>query len=310
MANTKTSIEWTDATWSPITGCTKVSPGCAHCYIVRTMPFRINHRKFERVGNEMATGVILHPERLEQPLKWRKPQRIFVNSLSDLFHEDVPDEFIDRVFAVMAVAKQHTFQILTKRPERMVKWFAYSQAFRTRADRVSEALADWYGLDHEAYDPTSTWPLHNVHLYVSVENQYWADRRIPLLQQTPAAVRGVSYEPALKGVDLGPWLERMLYSCDNYRGEPECCAACGGTGNVVEESLDHVIIGGESGPRARPFDIEWARKTVEQCKAAGVAVFVKQMGSVWTKAHGIKLDPKGGNMQHWPEDLRIRQSPE
>ncbi|KKN78113.1 hypothetical protein LCGC14_0353400 [marine sediment metagenome] len=292
-----TKIEWTDKTWNPTTGCTKVGPGCANCFIVRTPPFYYNRRKFERVGTEMTTGVILHPERLEHPLKWRKPQRIFVNSLSDLFHEDVPDEFIDQVFAVMALAPQHTFQILTKRPERMVQWFAYSQAFRTRADRVSEALADWYGLDHEAYDPTSIWPFSNVHLYVSVENQYWADKRLPFLMQTPAAVRGVSYEPALKRVELSDYLDAGYES-----GGPQ--------GWIPQPSLDHIIIGGESGPRARPFDIEWARSTVAQCKVAGVAVFVKQMGSVWAKENGIKNDPKGGNMQHWPEDLRIRQSPE
>ncbi len=287
MANTRTAIEWADATWSPITGCSKVSPGCANCYITRTMPFRVNRRKFERVGNEMTTGVILHPERLIQPLKWREPKRIFVNSMSDLFHEEITSSFIDSVFAIMALASRHTFQILTKRPERMVEWFNSRQNLHSNM----EAIMSDYGHSIKAWDGSYQWPLPNVHLYVSVENQYWADKRIPLLLQTPATVRGVSYEPALKGVDFRNWF----------------CGFPGDSGHLHLPSINHIIMGGESGPKARPMDIKWVCSTIDQCKMAGVPVFIKQMGSVWAKEHGS--NSKGGDMEAWPEDIRIREFP-
>ncbi len=313
MANTRTTIEWTDATWSPITGCTKVSPGCANCYIVRTMPFRVKGRKFQHVGNEMTTGVILHPERLEQPLKWRKPQRIFVNSMSDLFHESITSSFIDSVFAIMALASRHTFQILTKRPERMVEWFNSRQNLHSNM----EAIMNDYGHSIKAWDGSYSWPLPNVHLYVSVENQYWADRRIPLLLQTPAAVRGISYEPALKKVDFRKWLScwcpchlvqpTAQDEATGMKGWDVPCSMCGKLYDQnIRQGLDHIIIGGESGPKARPMEIEWVRSTIEQCKAADVPVFIKQMGSVWAKEHGSKS--KGGDMDFWPEDLRIQEN--
>ncbi len=239
-----TSIEWTEKTWNPVTGCSKVSPGCANCYaegvanrfwakqyrpmlsdgsgktidVVSTS----HHEKMLAEGTARPrrfTDVMTHEDRLVEPLRWRKPARIFVNSMSDLFHEDVPDAFIDRVFAVIALAPQHTFQILTKRPERMR---AYLDLFALVDDRVEQA-ADWIreSIGVEApngYAVSSrfkraadalgrfAWPLPNVWLGVSVENQHFADERIPLLLQTPTAVRFVSCEPLLGPVDISRWM--------------------------------------------------------------------------------------------------------
>ena len=212
----KSGIEWTDATWNPVTGCTKVSPGCAHCY-AEAITLR-----FRRGGPFLPgkTTIKLHPDRLNLPLSWKRPRRIFVNSMSDLFHEEVPIEFIHQVFEVMARASRHTFQILTKRHERL------------------QILAN--ELD---------WP-DNVWVGVSVENQYWADRRIPPLLTVPAAVRFLSVEPLLKLMTLRPYLK----------------------------DLQWVIVGGESGPRARPVQFDWIRDLCSQCQETRVPFFLKQLG--------------------------------
>ena len=257
-----TKIEWTDATWNPVTGCSKVSPGCAHCYAEA-----VTQRYAGRPGwpadfkpwtpDNAAANVVLHPERLDAPLHWRKPRRVFVNSMSDLFHEQVPDEFIDRVFAVMALCEQHTFQILTKRPERMLAfcsreahWWGNKAGIARRAD---------YGK-----------PLPNVHLGVSAENQHWADERIPLLLQTPAAVHFISAEPLLGDLNIEPWIPVNAHS--TYR------AARGAVKYASLPSLDWVIVGGESGAGHRPMDLAWVRSLRDQCRAAGVAYFGKQAG--------------------------------
>ena len=167
----KTAIEWTDATWNPVTGCTKISPGCAHCY-AETITLR-----FKRGGPFLPgkTTIKLHPDRLDQPTRWRSPRRVFVNSMSDLFHEEVEFKFIDAVFEVMRSNDKHTYQILTKRPEQMLKY--------------AESTGG------------EVWPDH-IWAGVSVENQYWADRRVPLLRQVPCAIRFLSCEPLLKPVKL------------------------------------------------------------------------------------------------------------
>ena len=195
-----TAIEWTDVTWNPVTGCTKVSPGCAHCYAKA-----IAHRFWK---DRPFTGVRCHEGRLVQPLRWRKPRRVFVNSMSDLFHEAVPDAFIDQVFAVMACCPMHTFQVLTKRPERMR---AYSTDYATFG-RVLALSAEWTdGIDGVSHtvnhvdDGLPLFRLPNVWLGVSVENQATANERIPLLVETPATMRFVSCEPLLEPVDL-TWL--------------------------------------------------------------------------------------------------------
>ena len=255
-------IEWTDATWNAVTGCTRVSEGCRNCYIERTPAFRIAGRKFEHG----TTGVQLHPDRLDQPLKWKKPRRIFVNSLSDLFHEDVPDEFILECLTVMAIAKHHTFQVLTKRPERMrsllSKWSA------------EDIYLYWHSFSGEPREVHS-WPLHNVWLGVSIESQATADERIPLLLQTPAAVRFVSAEPLLGPVDLT--------RIDGAALDPEAKgihlnALTGGCETETPWHLNWVIAGGESGPGARPMHQDWARSIRDQCQAAGVPFFFKQWG--------------------------------
>jgi protein gp37 len=250
-------IEWTDATWNPVTGCAKVSPGCDHCY---AETFANRWRGIPGHHFENGFDVQLRPERLDQPLRWKRPRRVFVNSMSDLFHKDVPDSFIAEAFSVMARAQQHTFQLLTKRHARM-KALLSRPSFR-------DNLAHW----------GAPWPLPNVWLGVSAEDQHWANLRIPGLLHTPAAIRFVSAEPLLGPVDL--------------------------TGMCA---IDWLIIGGESGPGARPMDLEWARSLVWQCQAGELPVHVKQLGSVLGRQLGA--GPKGGDWDRWPEDLRVREFP-
>lgn len=252
------TISWTDATWSPVTGCTKVSDGCTHCYIDRTPPFRMQHRKFNGTEPGATTGVKLHSERLHIPLKWRKPKRIFVCSLADLFQDEVPDQFIAEVFAVMALAQQHTFQCLTKRHARLRSLLNSDEfkhqvgaAMATRAVRAD---------DPQSRRPIVAWPLRNVWVGVSVENQKWADIRIPALRGTPAAVRFLSAEPL-----LGP------------------------LGDVDLTGIGWVICGGESGPGARPMHPHWARELRDQCTAAGVAYHFKQWGE-WCHSEQMPED--------------------
>jgi len=252
-------IEWTDATWNPVTGCTKVSPGCDNCYAERIV------ERFK--GKGAFAQVTLNEERLAAPLKWRKPRRVFVNSMSDLFHDDVPDDYIARVFAVMAATPQHTYQILTKRHARM-RSLLNSPAFNIALDlRLSESIG------RKAAERVE-WPLPNVWLGVSVEDQKWADIRIPALLETPAAVRFLSCEPLLGPVTLWDSL-----ACDHPRHP---CTEVG-----CWRAIDWVIVGGESGPGARPMHPDWARSLRDQCAAAGTAFFFKQWGT-WAPAdvHG------------------------
>lgn len=292
--SSKTEIAWTDATWNPTSGCTRVSEGCRHCYIDRTPPFRMNGRKFVHG----TTGVQLHPDRLDQPLKWKKPRRIFVNSLSDLFHEDVPDRFIDQVMRAMANTKRHVYQVLTKRPERMLD---YLSGWWKRCYQDSET---------GEYIPVN--PCQHIWFGVSVESQETADERIPLLLQTPAAVRFVSAEPLLGPVDLEVGLEAF------HSHDPML--------NRNPSPISWVIVGGESGPGARPCDVAWIRAIKEQCQSAGVPVFVKQLGSkpfsepdriIHRKStqklsngfYRFLTDRKGGDWSEWPEDLMVREFP-
>jgi protein gp37 len=222
------AIHWTDATWNPVTGCSRVSPGCEHCY-AEALSLRYGWSRLPWTAPHAAENVVLHPERLGLPLRWRQPRRVFVNSMSDLFHERVPEAFIEEVFRVMAAAGWHTFQVLTKRPARMHAVVA--------SDTFASAVGGAHG-----------WPLPNVWLGTSVEDQRRADERVPLLARTPAAVRFLSCEPLLGPLDLAPWLDRLGW----------------------------VIVGGESGPRHRPMDPDWARALRDQCAAAGVPFFFKQ----------------------------------
>jgi len=244
----RTAIEWTDSTWNPVTGCTQVSPGCDHCYALR---FAERFRGVPGHPFEHGFDLRLRPERLTQPLRWRKPRRVFVNSMSDLFHADVPDEFIAQVFAVMAASPRHTFQVLTKRPQRMRRWLSHPAA----QARVWEA-ARQLGL---AVDGAS-WPLPNVWLGTSIENNNYA-WRADFLRRTPAAVRFISAEPL-----LGP-LDRLDLT-----------------------GIHWLITGGESGPGHRPCDPAWVRDLRDRCVAAGVAFFFKQWGGTRPTSGGRLLD--------------------
>jgi protein gp37 len=271
-------IQWTDATWNPVTGCTKVSEGCRHCYIERTPPFRTHGRHFTgpRGPGEpgATTGVQLHPERLGWPLRWRRARRIFVNSLSDLYHPAVTDDVIASVFAVMHEADRHVFQVLTKRPARQA-------ALPGSPQFHGKVAAHVMGWRQRPDGPLVRWPVANVWVGTSVEDQRAAGLRVPRLLATPAAVRFLSCEPLLGPIDLTP--------------------------TIAAGRLDWLIVGGESGPGARPMQLEWARDLIAQCRAAGVAVFVKQLGAVWARRHDA--DPKGGDWDRWPQDLRVRHYP-
>lgn len=262
------TIEWTQATWNPITGCTEVSPGCDHCY---AKTFAERFRGTPGHYFERGFDVQLRPDKLDQPLRWRRPRRIFVNSMSDLFHDSVPDAYIARVFAVMALAPQHTFQLLTKRHGRMRSVLDDDQFVR----KVWNECDDIVAREHQA--GFTDWPLPNVWLGVSAENQQWADIRIPALLDTPAAVRFVSAEPLLGPSDMSRFLRPNRCSqCSGDWSSP----ACGPTHAVltVDRGLHLVIVGGESGRGARPMHPDWARGLRDQCQAAGVAFFLKQWG--------------------------------
>ncbi len=256
----KTGIEWTDATWNPVTGCSKVSQGCKNCYALRDWPRMSANPKTVYYGRKF-TDVMCHPERLDQPFRWAKPSMIFVNSMSDLFHPDVPFDFIADVFGVIAEADWHIFQVLTKRPERMLEFFAL------------------HG-NHAA--PKNAW------LGVSIEDQKTANERIPLLLTTPTVVRWVSAEPLIEPVDLTKIRvdeNAILFPlageihCDG-RNEP---APINGGG------IGWVVVGGESGQTARQMHPDWVRSLRDQCAAAGVPFLFKQWGE-WAPVGPIYSD--------------------
>ena len=299
----KSAISWTDATLNPVTGCSKVSPGCQNCYAER-----IALRKMQPydtglpwTAQNAAQNVKLHPARLEQVLRWKKPRHVFVNSMSDLFHEQVPEEFIDRVFAVMALSPRHTFQLLTKRPERMLAYLGEERGWivephATRNLAVIRGMEPFIGkgapfagkrLTSHLRGKQRLLPLPNVWLGVSVEDQRRADERIPLLLQTPAAVRFLSAEPLLGPISLQ---DAVWPLCIRTRDGHE--EHCDGGLYCDERSVDWVIVGGESGPGARPMHPGWARSIRDQCVEAGVAFHFKQWGE-W--APGVVGDPVSAN---------------
>lgn len=310
----KTNIEWATDTWNPIVGCTIVSPGCTNCYAMKTAGARTKHTaKYEGLTKPSKAGPVWTGEvrfwekALLDPLKWRDPRRVFVNSMGDLFHEDVPDEWIDRCFAVMALAPQHTFQILTKRADRMHRYMTElvkgpwagrvtvvdeGGTSRPGTDvwmRVHSAMVDMLPLtsadvlnraaawQDERYPDGDgfmrKWPLPNVWLGVSCEDQARADERIPLLLDTPAAVRFISAEPL-----IGPI--RLMWSWLTQDVECEI------EGQKRSHGIDWVIAGGESGPKARPMHPNWARSLREQCSTYRVPFFFKQWGA-WAPVDSV-----------------------
>lgn len=287
----KTTIPWTDATWNPVTGCTPVSAGCENCYARRMVKrFPHIHGTFDatlpgqlipRRGNFLFSEIQFHPSRIDQPLRWKKPRRIFVCSMGDLFHEDVKEEWIIDVWRIMESARRHTFMLLTKRPARLKQFIDA-------------------GMKHCGRATTD-----NIWLGVTCENQEMADLRIPLLLQTPAAVRFVSVEPMLGPVVLDGdcyswrgWLRGWHCEAEarqDSRGElyPEPI-------QVENERINWVIAGCESGPGRRETKIEWLRDICCQCISAGVPVFIKQ----------VSINGRvSKNPMEWPEDIRIREFP-
>jgi len=253
-----TKIEWTDKTWNPIVGCSKVSPACDHCYAERMAA-----RLAQNPHAPAAYQSVVQPGRpwtwngktsmvessLETPLHWRKPCRVFVGSMTDLFHPSTPFEWIDKIIDIMSQTPHITYQILTKRPERMHDYIAHNM-WLTNA------------------------PMEHVWFGVTVENQDQADKRIPVLLDTPAAVRFVSIEPMLGPVDLASYFyQDNVYCGDDTSGFLD-----------YQEGLDWVIVGGETGPGARPMRIQWVLDLQSQCKDSGVPFFFKKWGSAWGKS--------------------------
>lgn len=301
----QSSIGWTDSTWPIVVGCDRVSSGCAACYAIREAR-RLGANPNPQVSSVYAglverqpngqldwTGLVrCLPERLDWPLRWTRPRRIFVPSLGDLFHEDVPDDFIDQVFAIMRRTRRHTYQVLTKRPARMADYLRTpGRAAAITALAAARTPAGW---------PMPTvWPLPNVWLGTSVEDQRTAQARLPALATIRAPVRFVSFEPLLGPIDLHPWLgSGRFYTPIGAFTEPLVYDGA---------SFEWAIIGGESGPQARPMDPEWARDLMRQCRSRGVAVFVKQLGGAFAKANG--MTGKADDPDQWPADLRVRAWP-
>ncbi|OYN76840.1 DUF5131 family protein [Mycolicibacterium sphagni] len=275
----RTGIEWTDATWNPVTGCTVVSDGCTNCY---AKTFSERFRGTPGHYYENGFDLQLRPEKLDQPLRWRRPRRIFVNSMSDLFHDGVPDEYIAQVWGVMAWSPWHTFQLLTKRHARMRSLIG-SPEFKSLVDDAWYDIGRRYELDkrkvaHPGH-PYDRWPLPNVWQGVSAENQRWAEIRGEALRATPAAVRFFSCEPMLGPIDLlgdvekpGPAITRTGWHNPGGPWGPD------EYGYDDQVAIDWVIVGGESGPGARPMHPDWARSLRDQCQLAGIAFLFKQWG--------------------------------
>lgn len=329
----RSQIAWCDATWNPTRGCSPVSTGCAHCYAARMAS------RFVGPGQPYAglardgqwTGEVrLMPEALGLPLRWRKPRRILVDSMSDLFHERLSNSDIAAVFGVMSLAPlaPHTFIVLTKDAKRMRKWFEWIARTGdpgTTCNLIARFRCQPRSLAWSSLVDTIPWPLPNVILGVSVEDQTTADERAPELLATPAVCRAVSYEPALGPVDFARWVfprieERRLVFPDG--------SATRGLCGITGPGLDWIIVGGESGSCARPCDVAWIRATTRACREARVPCFVKALGARpcgdWTgrrppmlRDHPscrtdewVLVDRKGGDPSEWSEDLRVREWPE
>lgn len=351
-----TGIAWTDSTVQVTSGCKEWSPGCTNCYATRQahrmgenpnakIRARYHGLTVVKGGAPRWNGVVHElPDQLRVPLGWRAPRRVFVNSLSDLFQEGVSNEFIAAVFGMMAACPQHTFQILTKRPDRMAEWFKWcdrraehglslfpEDPASWRIRQMCRVEASRRGLSPARLpNPQPVWPLPNVWLGTSVEDQAHAEERVPHLLRVPAAVRFLSMEPLLEAVDLDP---PTCPTCDTHEGDVgsdgvtlfcrehdeelaygswlDACAS------PVRPGINWVIVGGESGPSARPFDLAWARSILAQCAEAGIPAFMKQTGdnAVTPNAAGLTVPfpciaHHGSDPSEWPDDLRVQQFPE
>jgi protein gp37 len=305
---TESLIEWTDATWNPVVGCERVSEGCRNCYAehaalsvvrrlgalngmgrlkaggVKTLQAYENVLRVSKIDGTLLPRwngtAIFMADRIGEPLKWRQPKRVFVNSMSDLFHDDITDDQITEIFTIMAHCQQHTFQVLTKRPGRMLDWMRSAIGFSQHAAMLAG------------------WPLPNVHIGVSVENQDAANERIPLLLQCPASVRWVSVEPLLGPVELCRVGDDEEFPGVRYNALSGVMSSAPTTyGGPV---LDWVVVGGESGEGARECDVDWIRNVVYDCQTYKTPVFVKQLGGVRDKR---------GDIARFPVDIQVRQFP-
>ena len=323
-----TTISWTGEVWNCVLGCSRDNEECDRCYAMHVAHrgldpshrglTKLRPRDSARPGVDWNGIVRTVPERLAKPLSWRKPRKVFVNSMSDLFHPQVPFEFVAAVFGVMAATPQHIYQVLTKRPKRALEFFGWLTAMveivKDGDGEVRYCLmqAFKHGVLWEHHIVYPTWPLPNVHLGVSAGRQETAEEKIPVLLECPAAVHWVSMEPMLGPVDLtrlkveGGVLDalRGTVTVDPLRGYS------------TPNRLRWVVPGGESGAKARACDIAWIFDVLTQCATAGVPAFCKQLGSapVFTDGDGSSkryqiLDSKGEDWQAWPDDLKIRQYP-
>jgi len=328
----KTKIEWADATANPVNGCTVISPGCTNCYAMRLAGARLrNHPSRAGLTQQSKAGPVWNgtvrwnERQLMQPLKWRKPRKIFWNAHGDLFHDAVPDEWIDKVFAVCALTPQHTHMILTKRPKRMRDYMTYSSRpdkfifYREDGSsypipdsrmRVESALCGLFAKTPARQLNLAAklseiagfegimqgWPLPNVWLGVSVEDQERADERIQNLLETPAAIRFISAEPLLGPLDLREIQYYPGFCVNSLTG---CCD----DGSMPDQQpINWVIVGAESGPGARTMANEWAQSIVDQCRETGTAVFVKQLSSGGSNAiHDIEAFPQALQVREFPE---------
>ena len=329
-----TGIEWTDATWNPVRGCSRVSEGCRFCYAEGIAarfsdPGAAYHGYAERgrPGSKWTGKVSLIPAMLDQPLRWKRPRRIFVNSMSDLFHENLPDEAIDQVFAAMALAPHHTFQVLTKRLARMQRYIGTIVAEPTRDTTRRLAIAmNAARLPSPNHD--ITFPLPNLWLGTSVENQPTANERIPALQATPAALRFLSCEPLLGPLDLRaidvdghsemdalrPSTWREVWESDwspraTGMALDDCIRDFVGDGgryppdDVRPAGIGWVIAGGESGPSVRPSNPQWFRDLRDQCTRTHVPFFFKQWGE-WVSVSEVEGP---GEPFTFPDERSVRR---
>lgn len=283
----KSNIEWTDYTWNPIVGCSKISAGCKNCYAEK-LAWRLvcmNQNHYIPVVRNVGYGNKTHDwtgetafveSALEKPLHWKKPRKIFVCSMGDLFHESVPFEWIDKVMAVIALCPQHTFLVLTKRPERMKEYFIEPIGGLTRRNYITSAIS------HQTFrSEVEHWNLNHLWLGVTTENQEQADKRIPILLQIPAAKRFVSVEPMLSEVDIRRY---MLSDYDKAAHDHQM------TGMECQTNkLNWVICGGETGSKARECKVDWVRDLMVQCEVARVPFFFKKFKDGETKIDGKEI---------------------
>lgn len=294
----QSKIEWTQHTWNPVTGCSKISEGCQNCYA---------ESMARRFGGENGFKVTLHPNKLDVPLYRKKSTTYFVCSMADLFHDDVPFEFIDSIFTTMALTPQHTYQVLTKRPERMRKYFKTFDG--PKLEKIAQLMlvrnpefGSYSNIHWESKNKNprlNNFPLENVWLGVTAENKKEANHRIPILLDTPAALRFVSVEPMLEEIDLegialtfdGSYYPVKCSKCGESYSSGVCeadeddfwCPKCGNSNLTELPEIDWIICGGESGQKARPLNPLWVKSLQEQCAKGDVPFFFKQWGEFTCK---------------------------